>query len=122
MKRSDMVRIIGRGWRQLYRIIVTNGKKCVHMGHYYFVITQMENRPLRDPESPAYYAVQLRCGWGPEHVPNLGGMVGGLTFEQWLFINKSRPKMDAILAVGSNWPGLEEAVKRARAKGVQVLI
>jgi len=115
-----MVRIIGKGWRQLYNIVSTKGKKCVRLGHYYFIVTEMEQRPLRDPESPAYYAVQLRCGWGPEHVPGLGGTVGGLTYEQWLFINSSVPKMDAILAVGPIWPGLKDAVEKARARGVHV--
>jgi len=117
-----MVRIIGRGWRDLYKIVATNGRKCVNLGHYYRIITEMEAKPLYDPEKPGYYAVQLRCGWGPTHIPNLGGTVGGLTYDQWLFIHYSTPKMDAILAVGPEWPGLKEAIKRARKKGVNVTL
>ena len=117
-----MVRVVGRGWRSLYYIVLKNRGKCLKLGRYYRVITEMEAKPRRDPEKPSYYAVQLRCGWGPTHVPHLGGTVGGLTREQWLFLHSSTPKDDAIIAVGPVWPGLDEAIRRAEEHGVKVRV
>ena len=115
-----MVRWIGKGWRDLYNIVRNYGAQCVALGRYYFILTEYGKEPLRDDEGN--YAVQLRCGWREEHIPGLGGMVGGLTKEQWLFLKYSTPKWRAVLAVGPEWPGLEEARRRAIEAGVTVKI
>ena len=115
-----MVRWLGFGWEELYKIVKDRYEKCKKLGRYLFILTTYGMLPLKDDKGN--YAVQLRCGMGETHVPGLGGMVGGLTKEQWLFIRYSTPKPLAILAVGPKWPGFEKAKELARRKGVTVKI